>query len=560
MDKYLQDAYSILRIRNDDFTLAYLFLQKLSELYDDNTNNLLYDNDNKQFYFWEGTHWNKITKEILKGKITNVLNAIVFEHPKPKDIGQTLEDLNKSLEEIKEHLKDIEDKKERKLFEDEIIKLTKAKEQLEKGEEATDYKSYNIFIYEKVQKKIFTLKSFISQIRNVNNIVSRLETISSIAVKADIFDGEVTDTKINLLNGTFDLEKNVFEEHNKNDYFTYCIKREYVQGAKSDIWQKYIDSLWADKKHEPVRKYIQAILGYCISGETSLKQYFNFYSKHPHSGKSTLVDIIQDLLGLDVMNPVSDNFFVEGNFSKAETIYNSKKRILVASEVSSKRNLAESFVNKLTGGDMVGDRILFTNIQNTTKPKSKLILHGNYLPSIDADNIATWTRVRVIPFPAQFTVVAGFKKQFVPEYSGIINWLIEGYQMYKNGALNEANIPEIIRKNVESYRKDNDSLSDWIEDCVEYNDDYGCKVRDAYESYKHYFTEGGLYDVTITYEEFKRKIEKKFGKATPKRVVNYQGVTRVVKGFRINPNKKDVNNIDEILSQVEPNKYEDIII
>jgi putative DNA primase/helicase len=66
------------------------------------------------------------------------------------------------------------------------------------------------------------------------------------------------------------------------------------------------------------------------------------------------------------------------------------------------------------------------------------------------------------------------------EASGILNWLIEGYQLYRAEGLEQ---PDAVRESTASYREDQDPLIDFFGTCCEIGSDYTVTTSDLREAY-----------------------------------------------------------------------------
>jgi len=82
------------------------------------------------------------------------------------------------------------------------------------------------------------------------------------------------------------------------------------------------------------------------------------------------------------------------------------------------------------------------------KPKFKLYMMSNYDLNVgDALDYGFWRKLRFIKMVRQFkpgTEIKGYGERFVPEYSGILNWLVEGARKwYADHVLHQQGHPEI---------------------------------------------------------------------------------------------------------------------
>jgi phage/plasmid-associated DNA primase len=124
--------------------------------------------------------------------------------------------------------------------------------------------------------------------------------------------------------------------------------------------------------------------------------------------------------------------------------------------------------------------------------------------------------------------IEGFKE----ESAGILNWLVEGFQMYSKGYLQDDKVPQIVIDETNKYRKSNDELDSWIQDCNITNDyDSYLKVEDAYNNYVEWFRTNEAGKGCPTKLDFKKLLIERFGE---EKVYKVSGKTiRAIKGWNL---------------------------
>jgi putative DNA primase/helicase len=93
----------------------------------------------------------------------------------------------------------------------------------------------------------------------------------------------------------------------------------------------------------------------------------------------------------------------------------------------------------------------------------------NFLPRLNSDDAAMWTRVKPIEFPV---LVKGQgpevkkigEKIFAEEASGVLNWLLEGVRKYQEHGLDDL---QQITDAVAQYRQDVDTAAQFINAATE---------------------------------------------------------------------------------------------
>ena len=122
-----------------------------------------------------------------------------------------------------------------------------------------------------------------------------------------------------------------------------------------------------------------------------------------------------------------------------------------AGEIPEGSHLNEAMVKELTGGDPITGRRMREDFW-TVQPTHKLWLFANHLPHIAGTDHGIWRRVRVVPFtvtipPADRDLELA-DKIIATESPGVLNWLLEGCQMWRSGLV----APDAVLGATETYR------------------------------------------------------------------------------------------------------------
>src|SRR5262249_42139796 len=122
-----------------------------------------------------------------------------------------------------------------------------------------------------------------------------------------------------------------------------------------------------------------------------------------------------------------------------------------------------------------------------------------------------WRRPLMIPFLVQFEKDPEKAKQenlkvadkfledkLMAELSGILNWALEGYRLWKKDGLN---MPQQVKDATEQYRKDSDVLGAFIEQRLENTSDKrerGSTAAQIYKTYCRWCEDNGEYSLNQT--------------------------------------------------------------
>jgi putative DNA primase/helicase len=147
-----------------------------------------------------------------------------------------------------------------------------------------------------------------------------------------------------------------------------------------------------------VRRFLRYMTGYGMTGVT-VEQCLAFLYGGGANGKSTFLDVIQDMLGDYAQTAAPDLLTSRGRRPTPDRIGRPLRRALGVEsiEVDEGKRLAETLVKQMTGGDKMKARFMRTDFFQWT-PTHKLFLAANHKPEIRGTDYAIWRRIRLIPF------------------------------------------------------------------------------------------------------------------------------------------------------------------
>jgi putative DNA primase/helicase len=177
--------------------------------------------------------------------------------------------------------------------------------------------------------------------------------------------------------------------------------------------------------------------------------------------------------------PTSDIMYLQG------------KRLVWSSETEEGRHLSASRLKWLTGGDTLTGRVPHGKRQLAFRPTHSLFLLTNHKPHAPANDFALWARIILIPFTQAFVdeptkenehkADPGLLDKLKAEAPGILAWLVKGCLKYQRVGLKP---PETVKKATEAYRKDEDLISQFIDQECELAPHYRVKAGELYKAYR----------------------------------------------------------------------------
>jgi len=318
----------------------------------------------------------------------------------------------------------------------------------------------------------------------------------NMVIRAEEFDSNPY--LINCLNGTYDLEKMEFREHDWHDFLTMQTNFKYtLQDSRCERWEQFISEVTcgdADKA-----EYLQKALGYSMLGMANEECMFILHGKTTRNGKSTMLAAIEHLLGDYSTNAPVKIICRNGVKKDAETpspvLAGLKgKRFVTMSESEDSGKLDESVIKQLTGGESITARNLYESAIRYV-PQFTLWLSCNDLPTVRDKSLFASDRVRVIEFNRHFKEEEqdkNLKNEFQTQEAmqGIFSWLVAGYFKYKRFGLK---MSDDMKKVVRQYEKDNDLILQFLEQKCEKTLDGSTRAKSLYDAYKIWCKSNGYF-------------------------------------------------------------------
>jgi putative DNA primase/helicase len=306
-----------------------------------------------------------------------------------------------------------------------------------------------------------------------------------LAVRMDALDSDRR--VINCQNGTLDLRTEELKDHDPNDLITKIVPVAYKPDAPKTRFEQFLKEVLVD---EAVIQFVKRFSGYTATGSTQERVFAILYS-HGKNGKSTLVELLQDVLGDYASNTDSETLLMKRYSGIGNDVAALKgARFVSAAEVEKGRRLAESKVKQLTGSDTVTARFLFGEPFNF-RPEFKLWLSTNNKPEIKGTDDAIWDRIRLILFTQRFDcnkADPNLPKKLREEATGVFAWMVEGCLEWQQHGLGS---PERVAEATKQYRDEMDTLAAFIEDRCVMGEDLVAPAAALYQEYRDWCEESG---------------------------------------------------------------------
>ena len=212
-------------------------------------------------------------------------------------------------------------------------------------------------------------------------------------------------------------------------------------------------------------RFVQKAMGYSLSGDVREQCLFILWGTGAN-GKSTFLNVLQELFGDYACTTGTETFMKKTSEQSNDLARLKGIRLVTTTEVEQGKALSESLIKQITGGDEITARFLYGEYFSF-KPTFKIFMATNHKPKIRGADNGIWRRIKMIPFTVTIPAEQRDKtltEKLIAENSGILNWLIQGYALWRKEGLNE---PEAIRDANEEYRMDMDAVGTFVNDCFD---------------------------------------------------------------------------------------------
>jgi putative DNA primase/helicase len=297
---------------------------------------------------------------------------------------------------------------------------------------------------------------------------------------------------LNCPNGTVELRTLHLRPHRPEDYLTRMTAAPYRPEARHPVWGAYLERVMPDAA---LRRYVQRMAGYCLTGVTSEEKFF-FVHGPTAGGKSTFLGALRKTWG-DYADTADFSTFTARprDRSPREDIARLHGARLVTSiEVDDGTRLAQGLVKTLSGGDHVVARRYYEQSFEFL-PQFKLVVAANHRPKVDDDDEALWRRLAEIPFreslPPEERDPSVKVTLMDPNQAGaaILAWAAEGAGAWFADGLGTA--PE-VEDATRAYREAMDPLADFFAEECRFHPDETLLAGTLRATYERWAKEHGV--------------------------------------------------------------------
>jgi putative DNA primase/helicase len=323
--------------------------------------------------------------------------------------------------------------------------------------------------------------------RVVENMLKLARNDRRVIVKPDQLDADPW--IVGARNGVVDLRNGEITEHSRERLVTKYLGADFDPHATCPRWERFLMEIIPDKA---MRRFIWKCIGYSLTGLTTTHQFLFLYGLGAN-GKSTLLEILFAAFVDYAVRAGARLLYVTDHHGTPDDQIAELcgRRLIIGSETQEGARLNEGIIKDLTGGDTLRGCRKYEH-GFAFKSTGKLVLAGNHKPAIRGTDDGIWRRVRLIPFERQFGPEERdetLRGKLMTELPGIINWIVEGCLLWQQEGLSP---PEIVRGAVADYRAEEDTLADFLDECIRESRGDRTTHKRLFAAYLHWAEESKL--------------------------------------------------------------------
>lgn len=338
---------------------------------------------------------------------------------------------------------------------------------------------------------------------------------------------------LHCINGKINLSTGDLLPGLPTDYVRTVVPVKYLGlHTPCPIFDQFIlDICGGDKE---LAEYLQRLFGYALTGLASENVLGIFWGPEGRNGKTTLLEIIKDVLGPLAYKTTTDIILSSKHgrskgSADPDTLALRGKHLVFASETNHDQNFNLKAAKEYTGRDTLNARGLWSRFPTEFKPTFLLIIITNDLPRVKNNDAAFWERIHLVPFLTRFVDNPQkinerirdkhIKEKLEQERSGILSWMVRGAIAWHKHGLQP---PKCVLKATQEYKTTEDIIARFIDVRCTLGDSHRVAKGALYSAYCGWCTAEGLSPMSNI--KFWQDMDNRFPSDDRSRIKTYQGI------------------------------------
>lgn len=297
-------------------------------------------------------------------------------------------------------------------------------------------------------------------------------------------------TLISFKNGVLDLKTMRLYDHSPEYLTFYEINAKWAKNTEAYNFKEFLKSISGEDKS--VARRVKEAIGYLLSISNDGK-YFFVMGTAPNSGKSTLGELLQEIVGKEHVAHIS-TYQMGGRFALGD-IHGKTLNLSMDLPKGKLSSVVVSIIKQITGGDVITTDQKYERMKEVHS-NMRFVFASNYPVTIskEDDDEAFWNRMIIIPFQysvKDVDVDHELLQNLLEEKNAIIHICLKAFHnvLTNNYIFSEC---EVAEKMKQSWRNAEDeitfTLKKFVNECVEITgnpQDY-IYSQDFYDEYQMY--------------------------------------------------------------------------
>ena len=320
----------------------------------------------------------------------------------------------------------------------------------------------------------------------IDGVVRLLQFDRNMKMPASKFDADAH--FLNCLDGVWHLGTGERYEHSP-DFKITKITAVSVGHNQPAVFLKFLDEI-TDGDRE-LQAFFQIMLGSLLTGAQEIHKIFYWYGATSRNGKSTLAELIRDILG-DYATTFPSAALTKGETKSNDFVQLVGKRLAISGEVSDGCRWHEGRIKTLTSDQYIDVKPHYKETFSVKRTHKHVVL-GNYRPAFNSMDAGTTSKFVLVPFNVSFL---GREDVDLPmklrkEAPDILGWLMQGHLQF---IMNGMRLPacKAVDEATQDYFDSQSTVSMWVEECCERIDNLlmpmtsWSRASDLYASYSEW--------------------------------------------------------------------------
>lgn len=294
-----------------------------------------------------------------------------------------------------------------------------------------------------------------------------------------------SDGYVNLRNGMLHVETRELQPHSKAYLSTIQLPVKYNHDAKCPRWLQFLAEVFEEDQERI--DLIQEFMGYSLVPDTRFEKALLMVGEGAN-GKSTLLSTWENIIGRDNFCSVT-----LGNLqNEFHRVRLHGKLLNIAAEVRDTTLEQADYFKRIVTGDTIDAAHKHKPVFHF-RPFARLVFAMNRMPRVKDTSHGFYRRLLLVPFNRVFEGEEQdrqLRQKLVEEVDGIFQWALRGLdRLYCSDGFTE---PKVVRKTLAEYRRANNPVVAFVEDCCKLDPHISTGKNTLYEQYKKYCDEYGF--------------------------------------------------------------------